>query len=119
MDRLWAPWRMAYIDGMGDAGSPPPGCFLCAARDAPDDRKALVFLRQPHAFAVLNRFPYNNGHTLIVPNAHQGDLADLGDEELLALMTLARDVMGVYRRFLRPDGFNVGFNFGRTAGTRP
>ena len=116
MDRLWAPWRMAYIDGMSDAGGPPDGCFLCAARDATDDRKALVFLRQPHAFAILNRFPYNNGHTLIVPNAHKGDLADLGDEELLALMTLARDVMGVYRRFLRPDGFNVGFNFGRTAG---
>lgn len=116
MDRLWAPWRMAYIDGMSDAGSPTDGCFLCAARDTPDDRKALVFLRRPHAFAILNRFPYNNGHTLIVPNTHQGDLADLGDEEMLGLMTLARDVMGVYKRFLRPDGFNVGFNFGRTAG---
>ncbi len=115
MDRLWAPWRMAYIDGITDDGA-HDGCFLCGARDARDDRKALVILRRPHAFAVLNRFPYNNGHTLIVPSAHKGDLADLGDDEMLALMTLTREVMAVYKRFLRPDGFNVGFNFGRTAG---
>ena len=115
MDRLWAPWRMAYIDGMNDHGG-HGGCFLCAARDAEDDREALVFMRRPKAFAVLNRFPYNNGHTLVVPNAHKGDLADLADDELLALMTLTRDVMGVFKRILRPDGFNVGYNFGRTAG---
>jgi len=115
MDRLWAPWRMAYIDGMSDDGE-HDGCFLCAARDAADDREALVFLRQPKAFAVLNRFPYNNGHTLIVPNTHKGDLADLAEEDLLAMMLLARDVIEVFKRILRPDGFNVGFNFGRTAG---
>ena len=115
MDRLWAPWRMAYIDGMsGDGGH--DGCFLCAARDAADDGEVLVFMRRPKAFAILNRFPYNNGHTLIVPNAHAGDLADLADGDLLALMGLARDVMGLFRHILRPDGFNVGFNFGRTAG---
>jgi len=115
MDRLWAPWRMTYIDGIGDDGA-QGGCFLCAARDATDNRKGLVFLRRPHAFAVLNRFPYNNGHTLIVPAAHKGHLDDLADAELLALMALTRDVIKVFRAFLRPDGFNVGFNFGRTAG---
>ena len=115
MDRLWAPWRMAYIDGMNDDGE-HDGCFLCTARDAEDDREALVFMRRPKAFAVLNRFPYNNGHTLIVPNAHKGNLADLSDDESLALMTLTRDVLGVFKQILRPDGFNVGVNFGRTAG---
>jgi len=115
MDTLWAPWRMKYIDGIGNDGS-HSGCFLCAARDAKDDREALVFLRRPLAFAVLNRFPYNNGHTLIVPAAHKGDLADLAEGELLALMTLTRDVIGMFRRLVRPDGFNVGFNFGRPAG---
>ena len=115
MDRLWAPWRMAYIDGMNNNGG-HGGCFLCSARDADDDREALVFMRRPKAFAVLNRFPYNNGHTLIVPNAHKGNLADLSDDESLALMTLTRDVLGVFKQILRPDGFNVGVNFGRTAG---
>ena len=116
MERLWAPWRMTYIDGMGDDGSHKGGCFLCAARDATDDRKALVFLRRPDAFAVLNRFPYNNGHTLIVPAAHKGSLTALSDAEMLALMTLTRDVMELFTRLMRPDGFNVGFNFGRAAG---
>ena len=115
MERLWAPWRMTYIDGIEDDGS-HGGCFLCAARDAEDDRRALVFLRRPLAFAVLNRFPYNNGHALIVPAAHKGRLADLSDDEMLEIMGLARDVMAVYRQVLRPDGFNLGMNFGRTAG---
>ena len=106
---------MAYIDGINDDGT-QNGCFLCAARDAKDDRKALVFLRRPHAFAVLNRFPYNNGHTLIVPASHKGNLEDLSDEEMLAIMKTAGEVVAVFRRFLRPDGFNIGFNFGRTAG---
>ena len=115
MERLWAPWRMSYIDGIGNDGS-HSSCFLCDARDSKDDRKSLVFLRQPHAFAVLNHFPYNNGHTLIVPAAHKGSLDDLADGEMLALMRLARDVMAIQRRLMRPDGFNVGFNFGRAAG---
>jgi ATP adenylyltransferase len=106
---------MAYIDGIGPDGS-QGGCFLCAARDAKDDRTARLFLRRPEAFAVLNSFPYNNGHTLVVPAAHKGDLADLTDAEMLALMQTARDVMAVFKRLVRPDGFNVGFNFGRTAG---
>jgi ATP adenylyltransferase len=106
---------MAYIDGMSDDGH-KSGCFLCAARDAADDRRALVFMRRPLAFAVLNRFPYNNGHTLIVPSAHKGALADLADDEMLAMMALARDVMALYGRVLRADGYNVGLNFGRVAG---
>ena len=115
MDRLWAPWRMGYIDGIGNEGD-GDACFLCAARDAADDRKVLVFARRERALAVLNRFPYNNGHTLIVPVEHKADLADLAEEDLLAVMTLARDVMGAMRGFMRPDGFNVGVNFGRVAG---
>lgn len=116
MDRLWAPWRMSYIDGMSDGGGQAEGCFLCAARDSGDDRASLVFFRREHCFAVLNRFPYNNGHTLIVPNAHEGELEALSDDAMRGLMALARDVMGLYRRLMRPDGFNVGLNFGRVAG---
>lgn len=115
MERLWAPWRMAYINGISPDGN-SGGCFLCAARDAKDDRRAAVFLRRPLAFAVLNHFPYNNGHTLVVPASHKGNLEDLADDEMLAIMTLTRDVLAVFRKFFRPDGFNVGFNFGRTAG---
>jgi len=115
MDRLWAPWRMAYIDGMDDNVS-TDGCFLCAARDADDDRRALVVARRPPVFVVLNRFPYNNGHTLIAPEAHKAALDELTDAEMLALMTSAREVVAAFREAFRPDGFNVGFNLGRVAG---
>jgi ATP adenylyltransferase len=106
---------MAYIDGMDDDG-PSGGCFLCAARDAEDDRRALVLARRPPVFAVLNRFPYNNGHTLVVPEAHKGDMDELTDEEMLALMAVTREVLAAFKRLMRPDGFNVGLNFGRAAG---
>jgi len=118
MDRLWAPWRMAYIDdlsGEADAAG-GGGCFLCAARDADDDRRALVVLRRPPVFAVLNRYPYNNGHTLVVPEAHKGRLDELTEAEMLALMTATREVLAALERAMRPDGFNVGLNFGRVAG---
>jgi len=115
MDRLWAPWRMAYIDDIDDDGA-TGGCFLCAARDSDDDRRSLVLMRRPPVFAVLNRFPYNNGHTLIVPEAHKAGLDELTDEEMLSLMALTRQVVGAFRRALRPDGFNVGLNLGRVAG---
>ena len=116
MDRLWAPWRMTYISGINSTGPAAGGCFLCAARDATDDAAAHVFIRHPKAFAVLNLFPYNNGHTLVVPGAHKGNLAELADDEMLAIMTVTRDVMDAMQRTMRPDGFNVGFNFGRSAG---
>ena len=115
MERLWSPWRMKYIDGMNDNGS-QDRCFLCDARDSRDDRASLVFWRRERVFAVLNRFPYNNGHALIVPNAHKGDLADLEDEEMLGLLALARDVMRLYGTVVRAEGYNLGLNFGRVAG---
>jgi len=115
MDRLWAPWRMTYIDGMDNDGS-TGGCFLCAARDSDDDRDALVLVRRPPVFAVLNRFPYNNGHSLVVPEAHKGEMDELTDEEMLGLMAVAREILSAFRRVFRPDGFNVGLNFGRAAG---
>ena len=116
MDRLWAPWRMSYIDEIPNEGAPSGGCFLCAARDSDDDRRSLVFLRRPCTFAILNRFPYNNGHSLIVPADHVGEMSGLADEAMLEMMQLTRDVIELYRGMMRPDGFNVGFNFGRTAG---
>ena len=111
MKHLWSPWRLEYL-----IEPKPDVCVFCAAAASEEDRANLVLFRGRHAFLILNRFPYNNGHALIVPNAHKGDLADLADDEMLAMMTLARDVMALYGRVLRADGYNVGFNFGRVAG---
>src|SRR6266478_5270043 len=79
MDQLWAPWRLAYV-----ATAKPPAagdpCFLCAGLAENDDRRNLIVRRWPRVVAVLNRFPYNNGHLLVAPRAHKGGLADLEAE---------------------------------------
>ena len=112
MERLWAPWRMSYIGQIPEG----EGCFLCRIRQGSDDEANLVLARREKTFVVLNRFPYNNGHTLICPNEHAGTLEALSTETLCELMRTTSDVMKVLQREMRPDGFNVGMNFGRVAG---
>src|SRR5262249_17995077 len=112
MDQLWAPWRLAYI-----ASPKPPGadeeCFICKWLAAQDDRANLVALRGPRTVVVLNRFPYNNGHLLVAPKAHKGQLHELDDGEALELQqTLARLVQAL-NEVMHPDGYNVGLNLGR------
>jgi ATP adenylyltransferase len=112
MDRLWTPWRLSYVT---DASTTAPACIFCAAVEA-GDREALVVHRGARAFVILNKFPYNNGHLMVVPVRHAGSLADLDDGELLELMTLAREAERVLTEVYRPHGFNLGINLGRPAG---
>ena len=112
MKQIWAPWRMKYIDGIVDSD----GCFLCEIARGDDDTANLVIERRERTFTVLNRFPYNNGHTLVCPNAHKAELDELDDDEMLGLMRATRDTVNLLRRVMNPDGFNVGVNIGRVAG---
>ncbi len=115
-EQLWAPWRLAYVANTEPQPTPKSDCFLCSYRDSQQDRENLVLYRSSHAFVVLNRFPYNNGHLLVAPLAHKADLRDLTAEEtadcqrLLALMVSAEEAV------MKPDGFNIGLNMGRVAG---
>ena len=112
MKRIWAPWRMEYI-----ASEKRPGkgkCFLCL--DADGDDKALVLVRKPAAFAIMNRYPYSNGHVMVVPNRHVGRIEDLTDEELLEMMRLVRTISSVLKEEMSTDGLNVGINMGKAAG---
>ncbi|HET9411017.1 MAG TPA: HIT domain-containing protein [Candidatus Dormibacteraeota bacterium] len=112
MERLWAPWRMAYI-----TQEPRPGCLFCRAIADPNDPDAeLVVWRPEDAIVMLNKFPYNPGHVMVAPAAHKGDLADLDDAESLALTRALRRTIQVLRETLKPEGFNVGANVGRVAG---
>jgi ATP adenylyltransferase len=116
MDRLWTPWRMAYV---GSGGSKDDeGCFLCHHASAPtaDDDKNLVLHRAEHAFVVLNRYPYNSGHLMVAPLAHVGELQALDATIGHALWDLARHAVGVLQQEYRPDGYNLGMNLGRVAG---
>jgi ATP adenylyltransferase len=115
MDHLWAPWRLAYV-----ATAKPPAdddpCFLCQGLAAQDDRRWLIAHRTPRSVVVLNRYPYNNGHLLVAPRAHKGQLDDLDADELLEVMQTLRHMVRLLDRLLRPDGYNIGLNLGRAAG---
>ena len=114
---LWAPWRLGYIRGLVKAHAKGgPACFLCAALKARDDRASLVLERGKAAFCILNKYPYHNGHLMVVPKRHTGDFADLTRSELVEIMEMTQDYLKALKRTLRPHGFNVGINVGRSAG---
>ena len=114
MEQLWAPWRMQFIrDARGDAKS--EGVFA-QLRDASDDRASLVLHRGKLSFVVMNRYPYTNGHLLVVPNRAVPELADLQDGELADLMRSVDRSIAVLRERLEAEGINCGFNLGKAAG---
>jgi len=104
---------MSYV---GAGGAPPEGCVFCSALAAPDDRKNLVLHRAPHAFLILNTYPYTPGHLMVVVNRHVGVLAEASEEELAAVMRLVRKAVAILTEEYRAEGFNVGLNQGRVAG---
>ena len=81
-----------------------------------DDAEVHIVHRGDLAYVILNRFPYNNGHTLVCPNAHKAELDELTDAETAELMRTTGQTMSLLKKVMRPEGFNVGMNFGRVAG---
>jgi ATP adenylyltransferase len=120
MDRLWAPWRAQYIREHAATGSTgdDSACFLCRglAANQSDDRSNLVVWRRPHSVVVLNRFPYNNGHLLVAPRVHRGTLGELEACDLTEPLETLKCAIAVLDKILRPHGYNVGLNQGRSAG---
>jgi len=115
-ERLWTPWRMRYI-ARNDAGKPKEtGCVFCNALAGDDDTASLVLHRGDRAFVIVNLFPYNSGHIMIVPNEHIDDPAMLDgatSHEMADLMPLC---VRALRRVFSCQGFNIGFNVGSAAG---
>jgi ATP adenylyltransferase len=115
MDRLWSPWRMAFVSG--EAGSSgDSGCIFCDHLAEGDDEKAGILHRGPRTFALLNAFPYNTGHLMVAPLRHAGDLGALSPEERAELMELTNRSVAIVREAMKAEGFNVGVNLGRVAG---
>jgi ATP adenylyltransferase len=112
MDRLWTPWRLAYVT---EAGTVTPGCIFCDAL-ARGDAEPLIVHRGRAVFVILNKFPYNNGHLMVVPFRHVGWLADLTAEELTEFMLLAQRAEAALAGVYHPQGFNFGVNLGKAAG---
>lgn len=116
MDKLWAPWRSRYVTGA--AKDPDPDCIFCEKLHGDPGRDAENYLltRTRHCFVILNLYPYNNGHLLVAPQRHVGDMEELAAEEMLELFEVKRWMVEVLRRAFSPDGFNIGINVGRVAG---
>ena len=115
MDRMWAPWRKAYIR---PSKNPGRGCLFCKVGRAPvsRDAKNLILKRSRLNFAILNLYPYNNGHVMIVPNRHLDRIEKMTDAEKLDWLELYGEVLHAIEKTLRPHGFNAGINLGRLAG---
>jgi ATP adenylyltransferase len=114
MERLWAPWRETYITNVNK--NRHKGCVFCGILERKDDAKTYIFLRSRLSFAVLNVYPYSNGHTLVLPNRHVNDISKLSREEMADMMDLLLKTKALLQDALSPHGFNVGFNLGRLAG---
>ncbi len=113
MQQLWAPWRMEFI-----GAERQEGCIFCRfpAESEERDRGNLLLARYGSAFAILNRYPYNNGHLMVIPRRHTAEFAQLSAEEHASLSTLLKIAVEALGVTYHPEGFNIGMNLGRIAG---
>ena len=109
---------MAYVDqpAPGDTHAGGAQCVFCAKAAGRDDDKNMVVYRGAHVFALLNLFPYNNGHMMVVPYRHTALLTDLDEDTLLELMTGARQAQAALQTAFHPEGYNLGMNLGTAGG---
>jgi ATP adenylyltransferase len=112
LDRLYSPWRLEYVTS---AAQPVIGCIFCDALAKGVD-EPLIVARDALAYVILNLYPYNSGHLMVVPNRHVGSLAELGEEELQQVMRLTQRAELALTEVYRPHGLNVGLNIGKAAG---
>ena len=114
MDRLFAPWRIEWVERNGSEGI--EGCPFCVLPERADAAEAYVVAESEHAFALLNNYPYNPGHVMVIPRTHTGAYTDLDDEALADHARLKRRTLAALGEAFDPDGFNVGLNLGDASG---
>jgi ATP adenylyltransferase len=113
LDRMWATWRSDYV---ADAARPErrqEGCVLCAVIAEGDNQTVRS---GTHASVILNRYPYNNGHLMVIPHAHVSDLSDLAPDVRSEVFELLNEAVDAVKLAYEPDGVNFGANLGRGAG---
>ncbi|MFA6618719.1 MAG: HIT domain-containing protein [Candidatus Neomarinimicrobiota bacterium] len=111
---LWAPWRMEYVRLPED--EKPKTCIFCTKPKYDKDKEDLILYRGKKAFIIMNRYPYNNGHVMVVPYRHLSDYLVLSEEELSEISKLTQITVAILKKTMNPDGFNIGFNIGESAG---
>ncbi|MFH1577602.1 MAG: HIT domain-containing protein [Candidatus Omnitrophota bacterium] len=111
MNKLWAPWRIKYIK---TAAKKQSGCLFCRSKKS--KRNSYIFLKNRYCFAMLNIFPYNNGHVLISPTRHTGDLKTIKQAEVAEIFKMLQEVIRLLDKTLKPQGYNIGMNIGKCSG---
>ena len=111
MKPLWAPWRMEYVKAPKEDEN-----IFNDKVNSKNDRDNLILYRGDFSFVIMNLYPYNNGHILILPYKKISNMEDLNDNELLEIMKLAQEAMLIFKRKMNAEGFNFGLNMGRAAG---
>jgi ATP adenylyltransferase len=114
MDQVFAPWRIEWVE-REEKNTDVDGCVLCELPAAGEDRSNRVVARTDRAYVLLNNYPYNPGHVMVIPDVHTGDLRDLDDETLLDHGRLRGRTVDALDAAFDPDGYNVGMNLGGTA----
>ncbi len=116
MEYLWAPWRMEYIKIANEQSDRE--CPFCVkpAESLKKDKENLILFRGEKGFIMMNKFPYNGGHLLVLPYRHVKDISALNPEERIELMNLLDKSIQVLQKAFKPHGFNIGMNLGRVAG---
>lgn len=116
MEKLWSPWRSQYIDSINQSKK-SSGCVFCESKDLdvknPDN---LLVDMGKYTYTMLNLYPYNNGHLMIIPFRHIDDFTLLNTDENLEAMQKLQTALKVLKNAFKPDGFNVGLNLGRVSG---
>ncbi|WP_293030245.1 HIT domain-containing protein [Natronococcus sp.] len=115
MEQVFAPWRIEWIR-REKKNSDVDSCVFCEFPERENDRENRLVARSEHAFVLLNNYPYNPGHVMVIPYAHTGEYGDLSDEQLLDHARLKQRTFDALETGLQPDGFNAGLNLGDGAG---
>ncbi|MFC1938324.1 HIT domain-containing protein [Chloroflexota bacterium] len=111
MKRIWAPWRIQYIQM-----EKPEGCILCEKPEDDDDAANYILYRGNKNYIILNIYPYNPGHLMVAPYRHVANLEELANEELHEHFEIVSKSIKLLRKVCNPAGFNIGINSGRIAG---
>ena len=114
MESLHAPWRIQYI--LAPKAPPSDVSLFTYIGQSSDDVAHNIIARDRTCYAVLNNYPYNGGHLMVVPYKQVADFSELTDEEMLDLMKLMRRCLAALKQVMKPDGFNIGVNLGKVAG---
>ena len=111
---MWAPWRMKFI--VDSKTNKDTGCILCGLLTQKDSEENLILSRNADSFIVINKFPYNTAHLMVVPNVHESDFTKLSASVLASMSAHMQKIISVLNQVYQPVGFNMGMNLGKAAG---